>query len=250
MPIRSLVTLFAVLAALCARSALAAEAWFEKLKAEASPQQLYTFLYALPKGADLHNHLGGAALSEWIWEAALAQKERGYSYYTKVRIHNCVEYGSDEFGPRAYMLLFRTLTEASYEQLDDCQKTEYKPLGALDDRERTAWLNSIRLDAPHEGRDEFFEAHWFRISELLANPYVVAHILYRNMEAFGREGLVYLETQNPLEGYRKPDGSPLTIDEAAANAIQASVMVKKKIITPWSSVMLLKPTMPMISFRP
>jgi len=52
----------------------AAERWFEELKATATPVQLYTFLYALPKGGDLHNHLGGAARSEWLWDAALAQQ--------------------------------------------------------------------------------------------------------------------------------------------------------------------------------
>lgn len=67
----------------------AAGRWFDELKSTATPTQLYTFLYALPKGGDLHNHLGGAARSEWLWAAALAQQEKGYSYYTKVRIENC-----------------------------------------------------------------------------------------------------------------------------------------------------------------
>ena len=53
----------------------AAERWFEDVKKNASPEQLYTFLYALPKGGDLHNHLEGSILSEWLWEAALARCE-------------------------------------------------------------------------------------------------------------------------------------------------------------------------------
>lgn len=215
MRLRSLAVALACVVCVYATNAHAAEPWFEQVKATATPQQLYTFLYALPKGGDLHNHLGGAALSEWMWEAALAQKQRGYSYYTKVRIHNCVAFGNNEFGPGAYLLLFRNLKASSYEKLDDCQQSEYKPLEALDERERTAWLNSMRLDTPYEGRDEFFDAHWYRISELLNNPYLTAEILYRNMEAFGKEGLVYLETQNGLEGYQKPDGSFFTQAEAA-----------------------------------
>jgi adenosine deaminase CECR1 len=58
----------------------AAEPWFERVKATATPEQLYTFLYALPKGGDLHNHLQGAILSEWMWDSALAQEQRGYTY--------------------------------------------------------------------------------------------------------------------------------------------------------------------------
>src|ERR1700761_3717001 len=80
------------------RATPAAERWFEELKTTATPLQLYTFLYALPKGGDLHNHLGGAARPEWLWDAALAQERHGYIYYTKVKINNCAGYGTDEFG--------------------------------------------------------------------------------------------------------------------------------------------------------
>jgi adenosine deaminase CECR1 len=74
----------------------------------------------------------------------------------------------------------------------------------------------MRLDESWEGRDEFFEAIWVRINQMLRNPYIVAEILLKNMEAFGREGVVYLETQQGLEGTVKADGSPFTTDEVAA----------------------------------
>jgi adenosine deaminase CECR1 len=193
----------------------AAERWFEELKATATPTQLYTFLYALPKGGDLHNHLGGSARSEWLWAAALAQQEKGYTYYTKVRIENCAGFGTDEFGRSPYLLLFKNLQGSDYEKLDSCQQSEYKRLQDLNEPERAAWLSSLRLDAPHEGRDEFFEAQWRRIDALLQNPYLVCEILYRNMEAFGKEGLAYLETQTELDGLRKPDGSDFTPAEVA-----------------------------------
>jgi len=73
----------------------------------------------------------------------------------------------------------------------------------------------MRLDESWEGRDEFFQAIWTRINQLIQNPYVVAEILLRNMEAFGKEGVVYLETQQDLEGLEKPDGSFYTTDEVA-----------------------------------
>ncbi|MDB6158778.1 MAG: adenosine deaminase [Gammaproteobacteria bacterium] len=193
----------------------AAERWFEELKATATPVQLYTFLYALPKGGDLHNHLGGSARSDWLWAAALAQQEKGYTYYTKVRIENCAGYGTDEFGRNPYLLLFKNLQGSDYEKLDSCQKSEYKRLQDLNEPEHAAWLNSLRLDTPHEGRDEFFEAQWRRIGALLENPYLVCEILYRNMDAFGKEGLAYLETQAELDGLRKSDGSAFTTAEVA-----------------------------------
>src|SRR5258708_22576521 len=74
----------ALLGPACAASA--AERWFEELKATATPAQLYTFLYALPKGGDLHNHLGGAARPEGLWDAPRAHEERGYGHYTHVEI--------------------------------------------------------------------------------------------------------------------------------------------------------------------
>jgi adenosine deaminase CECR1 len=195
-------------------TAVSAERWFEELKAHATPEQLYTFLYALPKGGDLHNHLMGAARSEWLWEAALAEEKRGYTYYTKVRIQNCRDYGTNEFGPTPYLLLFRNIQGADYDKLSPCEQSEYKRLQDLDERERAAWLSSLRLDEPQEGRDEFFEAQWRRIDALTHNPYLVSEILYRNMEAFGKERLLYLETETGVDGFRKPDGSAFSRDEA------------------------------------
>ena len=38
-----------------------------------SPPELYAFLYKMPKGADLHNHLSGAIYAENFLEAAAEQ---------------------------------------------------------------------------------------------------------------------------------------------------------------------------------
>jgi len=40
-------------------------------------------------------------------------------------------------------------------------------------------------------------------------------VLYRNMDAFGKEGVVYLETQNLLDGYYTPDNKPIPLDQVA-----------------------------------
>ena len=44
--------------------------WFTEFKQTATPKQLYNFLYLLPKGGDLHHHLGGSNFGEWWYELA------------------------------------------------------------------------------------------------------------------------------------------------------------------------------------
>ena len=206
-----------ILAACCSLSlgnrALAAEPWFEAVKTTATPEQMYRFLYALPKGGDLHNHLTGAVRSEWYWDAAMAAEKRGYLYYTRVRIENCAPYGHDEFGQAKALLLFKNIQASTFDKLDACGKSEFKKLQDLNEIEKTAWLNSMRLDQPYEGRNEFFDAIWDRINDLLKNPYLICDILLRNMQAFGKEGLVYLETQQGAEGEVHPDGTPYSVEE-------------------------------------
>ena len=213
---RPLLVSFALALALLQPCARAAERWFEEVKATATPAQLYRFIYAMPKGGDLHNHLTGAVRSEWYWDAAMAEEKRGYIYYTRVRIGNCAPYGHDEFGRGKALLLFKDIQASTFEKLDQCGKSEFKRLQDLDAREKQAWLDSMRLDQPYEGRNEFFEAIWDRIDDLLKNPYLICDILLRNMQAFGQEGVVYLETQQGANGMVHPDGSPYSVDEVVA----------------------------------
>lgn len=192
-----------------------AGAWFETFKDSASDQDMLRFLTAMPKGGDLHNHITGAVHSEWFWDLALAAPEDGYRYYTKVRIDNC-RYGSDEFGRAPYLLLFRTISELDYRQLTDCERGEYVPVENLDGAMRQRWLDALRLDQAHEGRAEFFEALWPRVGGMLRNPHLVADLLVRNMQAFGAEGVQYLEVQIPVHGMLTPDGMPIAAEDVAA----------------------------------
>jgi adenosine deaminase CECR1 len=229
----------AVVFPLLALAGHAAQAdWFDDLKAAGNDEDLYRALYYMPKGGDLHNHLSGAVFPEWWYDAALAERSHGYEYYTKVRIENCREYGGDEFSLPAYYLMFRNITAGHYEQLDACEKSEYKRLADLTPEEKAAWLDSIRLDKPWEGRDEFFQTHWQRLFALVANPWIQADILFRNMQAFGAEGVRYLELQVSVSGYRRPDGSLFTPEEVAdilrerlrqADAIATGVTVRFQI---------------------
>jgi len=204
--------------------------WFDDLKASGNAEDLYRVLYYMPKGGDLHNHLSGAAFSEWWYDAALAEKERGYEYYTKVRIENCRDYGGNEFGFMPYYLMFRNIQASQYGQLSDCEKSEYKRLEDLTEEEKAAWMDSIRLDKAHEGRDEFFQTHWQRLFDLGNNPWLQAELLYRNMKSFGEEGVTYLELQVSVGGFRRPDGSVISPSEAA-NVLRERLRKKDAIDT-------------------
>jgi adenosine deaminase CECR1 len=184
--------------------------WFEQMKAEASDAELYQVLFEMPKGGDLHEHLSGSGLSEWWFDEAIAASAHGYRYYTKVKINNCREYGvATAPGAAPYYLMFTNITEARWRALPTCEQGEYLPLSDLTPVVRAAWENSIRLDKPTEGRDEFFETHWSRLGDMAVNPWLIAELLYRNIEAFSDEGLIYLEPQLPTQGYTMPDGSPI-----------------------------------------
>jgi adenosine deaminase CECR1 len=226
-----------VLLAVGAAQAASAD-WFDDIKQKGSATDLYRVLYAMPKGGDLHNHLSGSSYSEWLYDLDLAEQARGYEYYTKVRIENCVAYGSNEYGRAPYYLMFRTIMAIDYESLSDCEKREYRRLQDLSTDEKTGWLNSIRLDKPFEGRDEFFGTHWPRMNALGWNPWIQAETLYLNMQGFGAEGLSYLETQVSIAGFANPDGTAIPTEQAVnilrerlqrADAIATGVTVRMQV---------------------
>ncbi len=192
-----------------ALSGTATADWFEDLRENGDREALYRVLYYMPKGGDLHNHLSGSNFSEWWYELALAETERGYEYYTKVRIDNCAHYGENQFGFAPYLMLFRMITAAQYAVLGECEQGEFKRLEDLDETEKAGWFDAIRIDKPWESRDEFFQAHWQRLGPLTTNPWLQAETLVRNMQAFSAEGVVYIEQMIASLGHRGPEGNPI-----------------------------------------
>src|SRR5205814_4691400 len=71
---RATVVLCLCLAQLCAAAA-SFDAHFETIKKAAGKAQLYAFLYDLPKGGDLHHHLGLSFTAEQ-WYAAATDPKR------------------------------------------------------------------------------------------------------------------------------------------------------------------------------
>ena len=192
----------------------AAADWFETFKDEASPAELHAFLYAMPKGGDLHLHLSGSIFPEWFYEHALAQSERGYRYFAKVRIENCAS-GIDSADRPNYLLLYKTIDHLSYAELGECQRGEYVPLESLEGIDKERWLDGLRLDQPFEGRNEFFERNWERMGDLSRNPYLVADVFAEHVIAMGEEGLLYMEPQIPIGfGMVQGDGQAISPDEA------------------------------------
>ena len=188
-----------------------AQDWFETFKDTATPAELHRFLHAMPKGGDLHLHLGGSVFSEWYFDLAIEQAANGYRYFTKVRIENCADAAPPPRRP-PYLFRFHTVDQHTLERFSACERSEYVPLASLTGQTKAAWLDSLRLDKAHEGRNEFFEAHWARLGDLTRNPYLVAEALYRNMAAFGEEGVAYIEPQVAVQGLRTAAGEALEPD--------------------------------------
>ena len=180
---------------------------FEEIK-HAAPTELYTFLYALPKGGDLHNHLGGAIRAEW-WYAVGTDPARNGSdvFYTRVKFTAPVTTESK-------LILFQTIRQYTYAKMTAAEQADYVRLDALTPEQKQSWLDSIRLDRTNEGRNEFFEWIWPRIGELFSNQVVIGNVLVETMKAYGAEGLRYLETQQGVNGYLDNTGQPVPTEDA------------------------------------
>lgn len=183
---------------------------FEELRAAAQPTQLYTLLYDLPKGGDLHNHAGGSNIPEWI-HAVLTDPQRngGDAFFTRIRFAA----SADAISPAAR---FHTIRRHTYESLAPAKQAEYVALEKLTPVERVDWCNAFRLDAPGEGRAEFFDVLWTRLGDTNRNPHVRTELLAENIKAFAAEGLVYLETQYGVEHLVTNEGRLLTTEEGIA----------------------------------
>ena len=194
--------------------------WFENFKKSATDAELHAFLYAMPKGGDLHQHLSGSVFVEWWWQLALNETEHGDVFYTRLNIGHCQPL-EDITRAGDTNLMFQTIAAYRYQRLSACEQAKFRRLADLTQQEQEAWMNSIRLDKAHEGRDEFFEKHWQRLGDLTANPWIRAEALALNIKAFADEGLVYLEPQLTLLGYRDTKG------EAIPPSVVADVITRR-----------------------
>jgi len=189
---------------------------FEEIKQSATKEEMFSFLYDLPKGGDLHHHHGGATLNgDWFRVATTRDLNGDQRYFTRYRIENCP--GDDSIAwwksGSEHLMYWITISERTWSNLPACDKSEFKALDELTEEERERWKSSVVLDEPEEGRHEFFEYHWSRLNELFDNPYVMSELLIENMKLFGAEGLCYMEPQVNARGFVDRDGRKLTGDE-------------------------------------
>jgi adenosine deaminase CECR1 len=195
--------LFLSLLAFSCVTAAPFSARFEEIKRTATPTELYTFLYALPKGGDLHNHLGGAILPEW-WYAVATDPARngGDVFYTRTKFSTGLDTG-------APLILFHTVRGYTHAKFPPALQADYVRLDALAPADKQAWLDSLRLERPGEGRKEFFDWIWPRMDELHENLDVTGNVLIETMKAYGAEGLRYLETQQGAFGFHDNAGGSI-----------------------------------------
>jgi adenosine deaminase CECR1 len=183
---------------------------YDEIRSQATPEQLYKFLYALPKGGDLHNHFSGSIIPEWKWDILTDPSRNGGDiYYARVRF----DAAPDAIDPR---VLNHTIRHHTYENLPGAKKSEYVPLKQLTATERESWLNAFRLDAPGEGRHEFFAYTWDRLGDIHRNPHVRFELLAEHIKAFAGEGLRYLETMFGLYTMTDNEGRGLSDEEMLA----------------------------------
>jgi adenosine deaminase CECR1 len=183
---------------------------FDEIAAKATPAQLYTFLYDMPKGGDLHNHASGANRAEWIFDVCNdPARNGGDAFYTRARFADA----PDAVDPAAR---FRTIRRQDFDLLSAKVKAEYVPLASLTEDERAKWRASLRLDGSGDGRLEFFSHIWPRLGPVNSSLPVSTELLVENMKAFGAEHLAYLETQFGVEGMVDNEGRTIPDDQAVA----------------------------------
>jgi adenosine deaminase CECR1 len=182
---------------------------FERIKKDATKEQLFTLLYDLPKGGDLHNHFGLSNLAESWYDAATdLRRTHGNEFYTLTNLRTC----PDNLDP---LLRFRTIQRSTYRKLSECGKSEYEPLAKLAPEVRREWISAMQLDKEGEGRNEFFEAINRRLLELLRDPYLAADLLGVNLKRYAAQGLRYLETQGGVVSYQDQEGAPVDSERVA-----------------------------------
>lgn len=183
---------------------------FDALRTRATPAQLYALLYDLPKGGDLHNHSGGQDRGEVLYAVATDPARNGGDViYTRARFTA----QPDAIDPAQR---FHNIRRHTYDTLTPAARAEYVRLDALTPDEKAAWCNSLRLDAPGEGREEFFTVIWPRLGEIDDNLPIITEMVVENLKAFGAEHVAYVETQFGISHVQDNDGQPIPIEEAVA----------------------------------
>ncbi|MEY2789341.1 MAG: hypothetical protein RLZZ34_2484, partial [Verrucomicrobiota bacterium] len=176
---------------------------FEEWKRSFDKRQLFRLLYAMPKGADLHHHGAGCWRMEDLYTVATNRAIVGpQRFYTRVRAGGCA-------GDSGDWIRFATISASQWNAMDECRRSEYAALDSLSPAQVREWMDSLRLDAPGEGREEFFERIWPRLGAVGRDVHVAAEMMVRTLRRYGAEGVRYIEAQTIPDLYVSADGSML-----------------------------------------
>jgi len=182
-------------------------AQFENIKTTATKTQLYTLLYASPKAGDLHHHAGGCWRMEDLFAVASDPKRNGGNrFFVRLRAGECEGEGNA-------WTKFASLAQFEWQKLDPCRQKEYAALDELTPSQRNEFINSLRLDVPGEGRDEFFEEIWTRLGAIGNSVDVFLEMTVETMKRYGAEGVRYLEPQMVPAGMTDPKGAMVDPDD-------------------------------------
>ena len=178
-------------------------AQFEQIKKTATNEQLYALLYSMPKGGDLHHHLTLAPLPEEWWQAAMAP---GRDFYARVRFHACPD-SAEPF------LRWATVPKFRVTALSECAQKEWEPLRTMSPETRQQWLDAMRLDRPTEGRNEFFDVIVNRLVGMVRDPDTLADAIALYLQRYGREGILYVESQTGMNPTVDHQGRPVSREQ-------------------------------------
>lgn len=180
---------------------------FAAIVRDATPGELYSFLWALPKGGDLHHHFGLSVPADvWLAYATDPVHTRGNAFYTRLKFDSCP-------GDNEPLIRFRNIQRSTWQALSDCRRAEYTPLAALTGPQRAAWLSSLKIDQPGEGRNEFFDVIVPRMGEMDKDPNLLGDAMAEALKRMAAQGVRYLETQVTPVTWIAQDGRRLSPDE-------------------------------------
>lgn len=215
---------------------------FEEIKRTATDEELYRFLYAMPKGGDIHHHLGGGILPYMWLEVATDQKRNGgQRFFTRYRVTTMQRHPLISQPGVSFIYTWINLREESYLQLPRDLQSDFKPLDELTDSEKEAWESSVVLDEKGEGRNEFFEYHWPRLGQILTSIHVMTELFVENMKLFAAEGVTYLEIQRMPYGARDEKGellSPQESDQFWKNRLAQKDAVDTGVHVRWQAIVV------------
>ena len=110
---------------------------FEDLKRNATKEELYHFLYALPKGGDIHHHFGGGMLPEMWFDVATDKSRNGdQEFYTRHRVSGYFKTDVNKHRDSRNRMFWTTISESIFKSLPAPARTDFKAMTSLNQEER------------------------------------------------------------------------------------------------------------------